>query len=171
MSTKSQISPPHLAKVTKINFPLYFSNNICYNDEQYINKSIWRINICLHTAVTSGNLLWNVLLKISKQCYIADTKDDVVPLIKRIMNDGDTVACGGSMTLTECGVHELLKSGAYNYLDRDGKTGDELQAVFRGAFPQTAIFQVLMQLPKTVSFTMLTETAIALQQFVVVQNP
>lgn len=68
------------------------------------------------------------------KCYIVDSKDDVVPLIKEIMNDGDTVACGGSMTLAECGVHDLLKSGAYNYLDRDGKSGDELQAVFRCAF-------------------------------------
>lgn len=50
--------------------------------------------------------------------YIVDTREEVVPLVRSLLEEGCTVACGGSMTLEECGVQELLRSGAYRYLDR-----------------------------------------------------
>ncbi len=89
------------------------------------SREIWR-SIMERTA---KNLEAN-----NMKCFIAETKEDVLPIVKGLLKEGETVACGGSMTLAECGISDLLKSGAYNFLDRDGKTGDELKAVFRGAF-------------------------------------
>lgn len=49
--------------------------------------------------------------------YVA-TKEDVLPRIKELLPTGSTVATGGSRTLAETGVINLLKSGDYTYLDR-----------------------------------------------------
>ena len=69
------------------------------------------------------------------KCFMVDTKEEVVPLVKSLIEEGSTVACGGSMTLGECGVTELLRSGAYNFLDREGKaTREEVEEFFRAAF-------------------------------------
>ncbi len=65
---------------------------------------------------------------------IAETSADALEIVKTLIKDGDTVASGGSMTLAETGIMELLRSGAYNYLDRAGKTGEEAEAVYRAAF-------------------------------------
>lgn len=66
--------------------------------------------------------------------FIADKKEDVLPIVKSLIKEGQTVACGGSMTLTETGVADLLRSGAYNFLSRDGKSPEEIEKVYRDAF-------------------------------------
>ncbi len=59
------------------------------------------------------------------------TKDQVLPLVKALIPEGATVANGGSKTLDETGVIDLLKSGNYTYLDRMAAdlTPEERQAV------------------------------------------
>lgn len=47
-----------------------------------------------------------------------EKKEDVSPRIRELIPAGSTVASGGSQTLNETGVIELLKSGDYTYLDR-----------------------------------------------------
>ena len=47
-----------------------------------------------------------------------ESKDEVLPLVKSLIPVGSTVATGGSKTLAETGVIDLLKSGEYTYLDR-----------------------------------------------------
>lgn len=66
--------------------------------------------------------------------FIADTAADALAIVRSLLTEGETVACGGSMTLEETGVTELLRSGAYNFLDRAGKSGEEAEAVLRAAF-------------------------------------
>ena len=67
--------------------------------------------------------------------YYVESKDEVVPLLKTLMNDGETVTHGGSETLKECGVSELLNSGAYNYLDRSkAQTPEEVEEIYRKAY-------------------------------------
>ena len=67
--------------------------------------------------------------------YFVETKEEVVPLLKTLMNEGETVTHGGSVTLGECGVIDLLNSGAYNYLDRSkAKDREETEAIYRAAF-------------------------------------
>ncbi len=48
------------------------------------------------------------------KCFIADTKEDVLTIVKELLTEGETVSCGGSATLAETGVTELLRSGVYN---------------------------------------------------------
>ncbi len=50
--------------------------------------------------------------------YYAETKADVLPMLDEIMQEGETVAVGGSMSLFDCGVIDYLRSGRYNFLDR-----------------------------------------------------
>lgn len=66
--------------------------------------------------------------------YIVETVKDVLPVVKSILEEGKTVACGGSATLNETGVMELLRSGAYDFLDREGKSRDELEELYRSSF-------------------------------------
>lgn len=74
--------------------------------------------------------------------YFLETKDEVVPLIETLLDEGVTVACGGSVTLTETGVLEHLKSGRYTFLDRyaPGLTKEETAEVFRKSFSADAYF-------------------------------
>ena len=51
--------------------------------------------------------------------FRVDTKEDAVKLVGSLLDEGDTVACGGSVTLVESGVLALLKSGHYRFIDRD----------------------------------------------------
>lgn len=78
---------------------------------------------------TAANLELN-----NMKAFIAETGEDALGIVKGLLNEGDTVACGGSMTVAEIGAQELLKSGAYNYLDRAGKTPEEIEKVYRDAF-------------------------------------
>lgn len=59
------------------------------------------------------------------------TKDQVLPLVKALIPAGATVASGGSKTLAETGVIDLVKNGNYTYLDRMASdlAPDERQAV------------------------------------------
>lgn len=49
--------------------------------------------------------------------FLASAKD-VVPAVKQLLKDGETVSVGGSVTLSETGVLDLLRGGIYKFLDR-----------------------------------------------------
>lgn len=70
----------------------------------------------------------------------AETKEDVPELVAGFLHEGDVVANGGSMSLRESGVMDLLRSGPYHLLDRDvpGLTGEQLGEIFRKAFSADA---------------------------------
>ncbi|MBQ8683327.1 MAG: lactate utilization protein [Clostridia bacterium] len=73
--------------------------------------------------------------------YVA-TKAEVVPLIESLIPTGATIASGGSQSLHETGVTELMHSGKYHYLDRNapGMTDEQKAAVIAG----TAIADVYL---------------------------
>ena len=73
--------------------------------------------------------------------YVA-TKEDVVPLVKELVKEGSSVASGGSMTLKETGVAELLRSGFYRFSDRTAPnvTPEEKERIEREAFFADAFF-------------------------------
>lgn len=50
--------------------------------------------------------------------YIVSNKEELINKIISLTNEGEKVSCGGSMSLTETGVMDLLRSGRYNFLDR-----------------------------------------------------
>ena len=46
-------------------------------------------------------------LKVNKmKPYFVETKEEVLPLVKTLLKEGDTVSNGGSVTLKETGVVE-----------------------------------------------------------------
>lgn len=75
------------------------------------------------------------LKKNNMEFYYAPTAADVCPIVDSLMKEGDTVTHGGSVSMGECGIMELLKSGKYNYLDRSkATTPEETKEIYRQAF-------------------------------------
>ena len=75
------------------------------------------------------------LEKNNMKPYFCETSKDAVDLVKSLIDKDSTVATGGSMTLRETGVEDLLRCGDYNFLDRAAATSaEETEAVFIGAF-------------------------------------
>jgi hypothetical protein len=82
-------------------------------------------------------------LKLNKmKPYFVETKEEVLPLVKTLLKEGDTVSNGGSVTLKETGVMDELKSGKYNYLDRskEGLTREDVEEVYRQTYSADVYF-------------------------------
>ena len=75
------------------------------------------------------------LQKNGMETHILQRREEVVPWLKSFIPEGAAVAHGGSMTLSECGVIDLLKTGHYRYIDRDreGITPEERVEAMREA--------------------------------------
>ncbi|MDP4133309.1 MAG: lactate utilization protein [Bacillota bacterium] len=76
------------------------------------------------------------LEKNNMQAFFVKDKKAALEKVKQLLNKGETVAVGGSVTLNETEVLSLLKSGDYNFLDRykEGLTPDEIDDIFRKSF-------------------------------------
>ena len=74
--------------------------------------------------------------------FYCETSADAVELVKTLIHDGDVIASGGSATLKETGILNLIKSANYNYLDRsrEGITQQEIEEVYRGAYNADVYF-------------------------------
>lgn len=55
------------------------------------------------------------LRKNNMAAYYVETKEEVPALVRSLMSDGDTVTHGGSESIKECGLVDMLNSGEYNY--------------------------------------------------------
>ena len=75
------------------------------------------------------------LKKNNMEFYYAPTAADVRGIVESLMPEGCTVTHGGSESMKECGIPELLNSGRNNYIDRSkATTPEETKAVYRQAF-------------------------------------
>ena len=75
------------------------------------------------------------LRKNNMQAFVAQDCRQAVNLVKDLMPEGDTISCGGSVSLAESGVLDLMKSGNYNFLDRSKcETREETEEIYRQAF-------------------------------------
>lgn len=75
------------------------------------------------------------LAKNRMEAFVAENCEAAVEIVRSLMKEGDTVTCGGSVTLKESGVRALMESGAYNFLDRSkAKTPEETKQAYRDAF-------------------------------------
>lgn len=76
------------------------------------------------------------LRKNNMEAYCVDTAAEVAPLVQKLVPAGAVVSAGGSMSLAECGVMELLRSGAYQFLDRGvpGLTPEQIGEIYRKTF-------------------------------------
>lgn len=72
------------------------------------------------------------LEKNNMQCMYVEKKSDVLNAVKELLPKGATVAVGGSVTLDECGVIDLLRNGDYVFYDRyaPGLTVEQTNDVF-----------------------------------------
>jgi L-lactate utilization protein LutB len=68
--------------------------------------------------------------------YFVRNEEELQQKIKEIMKEKDTVSVGGSMTLFETGIIDLLRNGDYNFLDRykEGLTPEEITEIYRKTF-------------------------------------
>ncbi len=75
-------------------------------------------------------------------CECVENCEEALDVISSLINEGDTVAVGGSMTLFESGVINMLRCGDYNFLDRyaDGITKEEINNIFASSFTADVYF-------------------------------
>ena len=78
----------------------------------------------------------DALRKNNIYCECAENCEEALDIITGLINPGDTVAVGGSMSLFESGVITLLRSGSYNFLDRytPGITKEEKDEIYAKSF-------------------------------------
>ncbi len=81
----------------------------------------------------------SALEKHSMKGFYAETAADALRIVEGLLAEGDTVSHGGSVTLKECGITELLASGKYNYLDRSKAANPaEMEDVYARTFTADA---------------------------------
>ena len=79
------------------------------------------------------------LEKNNMHAYYAPGSADAVKVVESLLKEGDTISCGGSVTLDATGVKALMRSGKYNFLDREAVTTDaERQDIYRKTFSADA---------------------------------
>ncbi|KNF07969.1 protein of unknown function DUF162 [Gottschalkia purinilytica] len=72
--------------------------------------------------------------------YFVEDEKDAIEKIKEIIEEGDTVSVGGSMSLFETGIIDFLRKGNYNFLDRyeEGLTSNDIKELFIKTFSSDA---------------------------------
>lgn len=78
----------------------------------------------------------NALENKNYDVYVLNSKEEVPAKVEEIIENGSTVSYGGSMSIIEAGVLNLLRNGKYNLLDRnkEGLTNEEIGKIFRESF-------------------------------------
>ncbi|MBI9096298.1 MAG: lactate utilization protein [Sphaerochaeta sp.] len=61
------------------------------------------------------------LKKNNMEAIYIPSMDELLPTVRSLLTEGEKVAVGGSMSLNETGVSDLLRSGKYTFLDRNKK--------------------------------------------------
>lgn len=74
------------------------------------------------------------LRKNNMEFYYAESRTDVPKIVESLIKEGDVITNGGTMTMSECGLKELLNSPKYTYLDRSKMTPEEIQKLYIDAF-------------------------------------
>lgn len=80
------------------------------------------------------------LKKNNMNGYFVEDEKEAIKKIEELLTEGYTVSVGGSMTLFETGVIELLRKGKYNFLDRyqEGLTPEDIKEMYRKSFSADA---------------------------------
>lgn len=69
------------------------------------------------------------------QPFYAENSAEAVNIVRGLLEKGDVISCGGSVTLQESKVMDLMCSGDYNFLDRSlAKTPEETRDVYLRTF-------------------------------------
>ena len=78
-----------------------------------------------------ANTIIKNMAKKNLEGYYCATSAEAVEKALSLMPEGSSVTWGGSMTLTECGLMDALKTANYEIIDRDtAKTPEEARAMY-----------------------------------------
>ncbi len=82
------------------------------------------------------------LRKNNIYCECVENTEEALDVISTLIHPGDTVAVGGSMSLFEAGVIDMLRNGTYNFLDRyeSGLTPSQVSDIYMQSFSADAYF-------------------------------
>ena len=80
------------------------------------------------------------LEKNNMQVFIADNKNEVLNIVKTLIKKGDIIGSGGSVSLTQCGIIDLLRTPDYNFLDRANFTPENIKEFYIKCFSTDAYF-------------------------------
>lgn len=92
------------------------------------------------------NIKWLNLKKIERTIealeknnmkgYLAKDKNDLLQIVKDIAKEGELVSVGGSISLFETELIDLLRSGRYEFLDRykENLTPADMKEIYRKSF-------------------------------------
>ena len=83
-----------------------------------------------------NNLINKVAENLNKnnmEAFVVESKEEVLPLLRSLLDDGASVGVGGSVTLNEVGVLTFLREGNYKFFDRyaEGLSRNEAVEVMR----------------------------------------
>ncbi|MCI8497460.1 MAG: lactate utilization protein [Clostridiales bacterium] len=76
------------------------------------------------------------LEKNNMQAFYVESKEEAKTKVAQLLHDSDVVSTGGSVTLQQIGVMDLLRSGRYQFLDRakEGLTREQVEDIYRRTF-------------------------------------
>lgn len=74
------------------------------------------------------------LVRNNMEFYYAETKEDVKSIVESLLKKGDVITNGGTVSMAECGIADLLRSPDYTYLDRTGKSREEVEEIYIKAY-------------------------------------
>ena len=76
------------------------------------------------------------------EAYYCENSAEARELVKTLISKGDVISNGGSVTLKQTGIYDIISSSDYNYLDRsrEGITREEVEEVYRKTFCADAFF-------------------------------
>ncbi|RKD32445.1 lactate utilization protein [Thermohalobacter berrensis] len=82
------------------------------------------------------------LEKNNMKGYFVQNSKEAIEIIKGLLNKGDIVSVGGSMTLFEAGIIDFLRKGEYNFLDRyeGGLSPEDIKKIYRESFNADVYF-------------------------------
>ena len=76
----------------------------------------------------------NALENNNMTAYTVKTKEEAADIVRSLLKKGDVIASGGSVTLNQCGITDIIKSPDYIYLDRSSVAPDKTAEIFRKSF-------------------------------------
>lgn len=75
------------------------------------------------------------LRRNNMEAYYCDNSAQARDLVKTLLHKGDILSCGGSVTLKETGIYDIISGGDYRFLDRSAcRTQEETEEIYRRTF-------------------------------------
>lgn len=82
------------------------------------------------------------LEKNNMEAVFIPSMEELTPFVRSLLKKGEKIAVGGSMSLGETGISDLLRSGEYTFLDRhkEGLSPSEVDQILLDSFSVNSYF-------------------------------